>query len=248
MDNIAVILAGGRGTRISEESRIVPKPMIYLVDKPILHHLIDEFVHQGIKEFVILSGYKQEIIFGYFFGLSDDFYRDGNHTVFQIEGIKITLVPSGLDSQTGGRLLFLKDIVKDDFFLTYGDGLSNINLQSVLNKHKQSNAIVTISGVHPVPRFGDIVFDDSGKVNIFDEKRDHLRGWINGGFAAISPKILSYISSEQCNLEKDVYPKLLQDEKLYVVPHSGFWHCVDTIRDLENLTEIYNKEGKVWLK
>lgn len=248
MNNVAVILAGGRGTRISEESKVVPKPMIYLDDKPILHHLIDEFVYQGVKDFIILSGYKQEIIYGYFYVLANNVFKSNGCTTFQVGNLNINLVPSGLESQTGGRLLFLKDIIRNDFFLTYGDGLSDINLQKVLDTHKQHNALATISSVRPAPRFGDVIFDESGRVTEFDEKRDSLRGWINGGFAVISPEILSYISSEQCNLEKDVYPELVQIGKLYTVPHYGFWHCVDTIRDLENLTEIYNKEGKIWLK
>lgn len=248
MNTVAVILAGGKGTRISEETRYIPKPMIMVGDRPIIHHIMDEFVSWGIDEFVILTGYKQEIIFGHFFGCSEDITREGNYTVCKSKDWKVTLVPSGMESQTGGRLLFLKGLISDDFFFTYGDGLSDIDLSKVIKLHKEKNAIATVSGVHPAPRFGSLFIRDDGLVQEFGEKVDHLDGWINGGFSVLSPKILDYINSEQCNLEKDVYPQLAKDGNLYSVTHDGFWQCVDTIRDLDLLNSIYLEKGRIWLK
>lgn len=244
----AVILAGGKGTRISEETRYIPKPMIMLDDRPIIHHIMDEFISWGVRDFIILTGYKQEVIFGYFFGCAEDVYRQGTYVVCTSKEWTVRLVPSGLESQTGGRLLHIKDLVDDDFYFTYGDGLSNIDLDQVMHRHKISGAIATISGVHPAPRFGSLHLNSVGKVIEFGEKVDHLDGWINGGFAVLSPAILEYIRSPQCNLEKEVYPQLAHNGYLYAVTHDGFWQCVDTLRDLDTLNTIYKEQGKIWLK
>jgi len=246
--NKAVILAGGKGTRISEETRNIPKPMIRVGDKPILHHIMEEYISQGVNEFIILSGYKSEIIYGYFLSISNLVMQDNGVSTFQTSDWKVNIIYSGIESQTGGRLGRAKQFLQEDFFFTYGDGLSDIDIRSLVKFHKKNNAIATISGVRPAPRFGSIQFDESGKVLDFGEKQEHLHGWVNGGFAAMSTEIFSYIDSDDCNLEKDIYPILSNNGKLYVVAHNGFWHCVDTLRDLDQLEEIYKTNGAIWIK
>lgn len=240
----AVILAGGKGTRISEETKSIPKPMIRVGNKPILHHIMDGYISQGVNEFVILCGYKSEIIYGYFISISDSY----TSSVFQTNEWKVTLIESGIEPQTGGRLRKAQSLINDDFFFTYGDGVSNIDIHDVMKSHVDHRAIATISGVRPTPRFGSVLFDARGKVLDFGEKQEHLSGWVNGGFAVLSPDIFSYINSDDCNLEKDVYPMLAQKNKMYVVTHDGFWHCVDTLRDLDALEEIYSMQGAIWIK
>jgi len=244
-----VILAGGKGTRISEETKTIPKPMIRVGDKPILHHIMSSYISQGHNEFIIPVGYKSEIIYGYFLSLQHYSMRDkGDSLEIGFSNCVVTLVKSGMDTQTGGRLKRVEEFIKDDFFFTYGDGLSDVDVLKVMEKHKEVGAVATISAVRPDPRFGSLLFDGNGKVVDFGEKQEHLRGWINGGFAVLSPDIFSYIDSDECNLEKDVYPKLAYRDKMYAVTHDGFWKCVDTIRDLEEIEDIYNKQGTIWLK
>ena len=242
-----VILAGGRGTRISEETKTIPKPMIRIGDKPILHHIMDSYISQGLKEFIIPVGYKSEIIYGYFLGLPYYYMKDqGNSLEIGLGNCVVTLVKSGMDTQTGGRLKRIEELIDDDFFFTYGDGVSDLDVHKVMQKHKEVGAIVTISAVRPDPRFGSLLFDGNGKVADFGEKQEHLKGWINGGFAAVSPSLFTYISGDDVNLEKDVYPLLAYQDKMYAVTHDGFWKCIDTARDLEELNEIYNTRGAIW--
>lgn len=244
----AVILAGGKGTRISEETKNIPKPMILVGGKPLLHHIIDGYASQGVKEFIVLTGYKSEIIYGYFYSLSDTAHQQNGQTTFCLQDISVTLLYSGLEPQTGGRLSKVRSLVQEDFFFTYGDGLSDIDIWKVHEMHQKHHPITTISGVRPVPRFGSVLFDSDGKVLDFGEKQEHLSGWINGGFAVMSPNIFSYIHSDDCNLEKDVYPELVRSGKLYSVCHDGFWQCVDTLRDLEMLEEVHKENGTIWIK
>jgi glucose-1-phosphate cytidylyltransferase len=244
-----VILAGGKGTRISEETKTIPKPMIRVGDKPLLHHIMDSYIAQGLNEFIIPVGYKSEIIIGYFLGIPNYFvdYHSGFMTI-GLGNCLVTIVNSGMETQTGGRLKRIEEFIDDDFFFTYGDGLADLDIHKVMKKHKDVEAIATISAVRPSPRFGSLLFDGNGKIADFGEKQEHLRGWINGGFAAMSPEIFSYISGDDVNLEKDIYPFLAYRDKMYAVEHNGFWQCVDTIRDLEEIENIYNEQGAIWLK
>lgn len=247
---MAVILAGGKGTRISEETKNIPKPMIKIGDKPILHHIMDSYISQGVNEFIIPVGYKYEIIFGYFFGISKLVsHVEESHVVFKSPEWTASVIYSGEDSQTGGRLKRISHLIDSDFYFTYGDGLSNVCVDDVKNFHNRTNsAIATILGVRPISRFGSIIFNSDGRVTDFGEKQEHLSGWINGGFSVLSPKIFDFIDSDDCNLEKDVYPKLADTGSLFTVTHDGFWHCVDTLRDWESLSEIYENKGAIWVK
>ena len=245
-----VILAGGEGTRISEETRYIPKPMIRVGDRPLLRHIMDIYINQGINEFIIPVGYKSEIITSYFLTYENTTLNqvDGN-LVFSNHEWKATVVETGKGTQTGGRIGRLRDLLTEDFCMTYGDGVGNPDIQFVLREHKAYRTVATITAVRPVPRFGSVIFKP-GEATVleFGEKTERQRDWINGGFAVLSPRIFDYIVNDNCNLEKDVYPVLADTGELCAVKHEGFWHCVDTLRDLQELETIYKEHGASWAK
>ena len=226
-----VILAGGLGTRLSEYTKSIPKPMIRILNKPILLHIMKHFASYGFKEFYIAAGYKQNIIKNYF-----------RNKKF---GLKIKIIDTGQKTMTGGRIRRLKNYLKDEpFFLTYGDGVSNVNIRKLLRFHIKSKGLATLTAVRPPARFGAIKISGS-KVNYFREKSRLDEGWINGGFFIFEPEIFKYLKSDKTFLEKEPLTKLGYLKKLNAFKHKGFWQCMDTIRDKEILEKSIKKGMKI---
>ena len=223
-----VILAGGLGTRISEYTKTIPKPMIKINNKPIIYHIMKHYSNYGFKDFYIAAGYKKKIIKDYF---KKKFYD-----------WKVNVIDTGQKTMTGGRLKRLKKFFKDEtFLLTYGDGLSNINLTKLLNFHKKNKSMVTMTAVRPPARFGAIKIKDN-KVTYFKEKSKMDEGWINGGFFVIESEFLKYIKSDNTFLEREPLEKITKSRKLSAFKHQGYWQCVDTIRDLERARKLLSKK------
>jgi glucose-1-phosphate cytidylyltransferase len=255
-----VILAGGLGTRISEESHLRPKPMIEIGGAPILWHIMKYYSHFGCDEFIICCGYKgymiKEYFADYYLHRSDvtfDFINDNKMTVHSniAEPWKVTVVDTGLNTQTGGRIQRIRDYVKDEaFHLTYGDGVSNIDLPSLMRMHSESGKTVTVSAIQPGGRFGVLDIDDSdGTVVGFKEKGKEDGGWVNAGFMIVEPKIFDYLHGDDCVFERGPLEKLSREGKLGVYKHDGYWQCMDTQRDqrvLEGHWERNDAPWKVW--
>ncbi|MDB9742857.1 sugar phosphate nucleotidyltransferase [Pelagibacteraceae bacterium] len=222
-----VILAGGLGTRISEYTKTIPKPMIKINNKPIIYHIMKHYSNYGFKDFYIAAGYKKKIIKDYF---KKKFYD-----------WKVNVIDTGQKTMTGGRLKRLKKFFKDEtFLLTYGDGLSNINLTKLLNFHKKNKSMVTMTAVRPPARFGAIKIKGC-RVTYFKEKSKMDEGWINGGFFVIESEFLKYIKSDNTFLEREPLEKITKSRKLSAFKHQGYWQCVDTIRDLERARKLLSK-------
>ena len=231
----AVILAGGYGTRISEESYLKPKPMIEIGGKPILWHILKTYSKYDINEFVICCGYKGEQIKEYFTKLDSTSWD-------------IQLVDTGLDTLTGGRLKRIQDHIDDTFCVTYGDGLSDIDINRLISFHKEKNILATLTAIHPPERFG--VLNLSGDyVTEFHEKHSGVDSWINGGFFVFEPGIFDYLQDDLTILEKTPLETLAKEKKLAEFKHNGFWYPMDTQRDkkhLENLWSSNNAPWKIW--
>ena len=231
----AVILAGGYGTRISEESYLKPKPMIEIGGKPILWHILKTYSKYDINEFVICCGYKGEQIKEYFNKLDSTSWD-------------IQLVDTGLDTLTGGRLKRIQDHIDDTFCVTYGDGLSDIDISSLISFHKEKNILATLTAIHPPERFG--VLNLSGDyVMEFHEKHSGVDSWINGGFFVFEPGIFDYLQDDLTVLEKTPLETLAKEKKLAAFKHNGFWYPMDTQRDkkyLESLWSSNNAPWKIW--
>ena len=218
-----VILAGGMGTRISEYTKTIPKPMIKVCGKPIIHRIIDHYMKYGHNEFFIALGYKGKVI--------KEYFKKKQFT----KKIKIHLIETGKNTMTGGRLKRLsKYLGKETFLMTYGDGLSNINLKKLIKFHKQKKKIMTLTAVRPPARFGAIKIANN-KVKYFKEKSSLNEGWINGGFFVIEPEIFKYIKNDKTYLERGPLEKIASLGKLIAFKHYGFWQCMDTLRDKEIL-------------
>jgi glucose-1-phosphate cytidylyltransferase len=250
----AVILAGGRGTRLTEETTLKPKPLVEANGKPLIWHIMQNYSRYGITEFIILSGYKGQQIREYFanFWLHQaDLTFDlstSNQEIHEVRGLpwKVTVLDTGIDTNTGGRIAHLKGMLNEDFLLTYGDGVSDVDISSLLKKHKELDNYVTLTAVHPPARFG--VVDLKGdRVVGFEEKPKGDGAWVNGGFFVITPKIFDYLSTESASLEIDVLPKIAKDQKLGAYKHTGFWQPVDTIRDLYRLEEAIAAGALPWV-
>ena len=225
-----VILAGGLGTRISELTKVIPKPMIKVVGKPIIHRIIDHFLLYGYKEFYIALGYKGNQIKKYF-----EKYK------FK-KGVKVNCIFTGKNTMTGGRLKRLKKYLNSTFIATYGDGLSNVNIHKLIKYHKRKKRLVTVTAVRPPARFGAIKIIN-GTVKYFREKNNLDEGWINGGFFVIDPKFLKYIKNDNTYLEQEPFEKITQKKQLVAYKHYGFWQCMDTLRDRKILEKkVKNKE------
>jgi glucose-1-phosphate cytidylyltransferase len=231
----AVILAGGYGTRISEESYLKPKPMIEIGGKPILWHILKGYSKYDINEFVICCGYKGEQIKEYFSKLDSTSWD-------------IQLVDTGLDTLTGGRLKRIQDHIDDTFCVTYGDGLSDIDISRLISFHKEKKILATLTAIHPPERFG--VLNLSGDyVTEFHEKHSGIDSWINGGFFVFEPGIFDYLQDDLTILEKTPLETLAKEKKLAAFKHNGFWYPMDTQRDkkhLENLWSSNNAPWKIW--
>ena len=252
-----VILAGGLGTRLAEETEIKPKPMVEIGERPILWHIMKHYAFYGFKEFVIALGYKGEVIKRYFFeqttlqGNLTIEMRDNRVTVHNRnhEDWVVHLVDTGLESNTGGRVARVRDYLGNEtFMLTYGDGVSNVDLKVLLALHQKNQRVVTLTAVRPPARFGGLVFDGD-LIQQFTEKPQIGEGWINGGFMVMEPKIFDYIPSESTNLEAHVLELLAVEGQLAAYRHEYFWQCMDTLRDkrqLEGLWQEGNAPWKTW--
>ena len=222
-----VILAGGFGTRISEYTKTIPKPMISINGKPIIFHIMKHFSSYGFKDFYIALGYKGGII--------KKFFKNKNY------GWKVNLINTGKKTMTGGRLKRLKKYLKNEtFMMTYGDGLSDVNLKKLLKFHKKNKKIVTVTAVRPPARFGALKLKGN-KVSYFKEKSRLDEGWINGGFFVMEPNFLKLIKNDRTYLEKQPLEKVTKDKQLVAYKHKRFWQCIDTKRDLDKVRQIFKK-------
>jgi glucose-1-phosphate cytidylyltransferase len=256
----AVILAGGFGTRISEESHLRPKPMIEIGDAPILWHIMKGYSHFGVNDFIICCGYKaymiKEYFADYYLHRSDvtfDFANGGEITVHSnvAEPWRVTVVGTGLDTQTGGRIKRIRRFVEGErFLMTYGDGVSDIDLNKLIATHERSGKTVTLSAVQPGGRFGVLDINDrDGTITGFHEKAKEDGGWINAGFMVMEPNVFDYLDGDTTILEREPLQRLSADGKLGVYKHDGFWQCMDTQRDkgaLETLWATGEAPWKVW--
>jgi len=250
----AVILAGGLGTRISEETHLKPKPMIEIGGKPILWHIMKTYSAYGINDFVICCGYKgyiiKEYFANYFLHMSDvTFHMKDNemevHHKF-VEPWTVTLVDTGLNTMTGGRLKKVKEYVQNETFcFTYGDGLSDVNISELVNFHKNNNTKATVTSVQPPGRFG--ILDITGsKITNFKEKPTGDGNWINGGFFVLEPSVFDYLKDDTTVWEREPLERLAEENQLSAYKHAGFWQPLDTLRDKNYLEELWNSDKADW--
>lgn len=253
-----VILAGGLGTRISEESHLKPKPMIEIGDKPILWHIMKYYSHYGYNDFIICLGYKsyviKEFFADYFLHTSDITFDLQNNKMMvhnnYSEPWKVTLVDTGLNTMTGGRVKRIQEYVGNEpFMLTYGDGVCDVNIHELVKFHKSHGKIATMTAIQPGGRFGALDIKDDNSILSFREKKQEDGGWINGGFMVLQPEIFDSISGDSTIFERDPLEKMANTNELRAFKHHGFWQCMDTIRDkilLEELLEKNEAPWKVW--
>ena len=250
-----VILAGGFGTRISEESQLKPKPMIEIGTMPILWHIMKYYSFYGFNEFIICAGYKQHVIkewfADYFLHTSDitfDFSKGDDVIVHNkyAEPWKVTVVDTGLNTMTGGRLKRVKEFIGDDlFFMTYGDGVCDVNIDETLSYHRSHGKLATITAIQPEGRFGYLDLEGD-KINSFREKNTRDTGWINAGFMVLSPEVLDYISDDTIMFEREPMEKLAAEGEMMCYRHRGFWQCMDTLRDKEKLEKLWYDGRAPW--
>jgi glucose-1-phosphate cytidylyltransferase len=250
-----LILAGGFGSRLSEETDIRPKPMAEIGGKPILWHIMKHYSFYGFNEFVILLGYKGYYIKEYFanyFLHQSDVTIDLSNNKMQVhnnssEPWKVTLLDTGLNTMTGGRVKRAKEFINNEtFMLTYGDGVSDINLHQLLSFHKQHGKAITMTSVQPEGRFGALEIDANNRVLSFMEKPKGDGSWINGGFFVCEPKVLDYIEADETIFEREPLENLAKDGELFTYRHQGFWKCMDTLRDKNQLNELWNSNQAKW--
>ena len=231
-----VILAGGYGTRLSEETQKIPKPMVEIGGQPILWHLLNIYSAHGFKDFIIACGYKAEVIKAYF---SD----------FDNPNCRVECADTGLDTMTGGRLIRLKEhLGNDTFMVTYGDGVGNVDITQLVEFHRSHGKLATVTAVHPPARFGDLELDGN-RVDVFAEKSSTHIGWINGGFFVFEPSVLNYIKDDATSMEAAPLRRLAEEDQLMAFRHEGFWKPMDTLREkneLEALWEDGNPPWKIW--
>ncbi|MEC7911461.1 MAG: glucose-1-phosphate cytidylyltransferase [Pseudomonadota bacterium] len=248
-----IILAGGLGTRLSEYTNIIPKPMVTIGGKPMLWHIMKTYAHFNHKDFYIALGYKAELIKDYFLNyraLNADFTVDlssGDITSHQVESEdwRVTLVNTGEDSMTGGRVKRMQSYIGNEpFLLTYGDGVADIDLKELVAFHKNHGKMITVSAVRPSARFGELNLDGN-KVSSFQEKPQLHEGWINGGYFVINPEFFDLINGDSTMLEREPLEQATNAGELMAYRHDGFWHCMDTKRDHELLESLWEK-GAPW--
>lgn len=252
-----VILAGGLGTRISEESYLKPKPMIEIGDSPILWHILKYYSHFGHSEFIICCGYKGYVIKEYF----ADYYLHHSDITFDFsqnnkmiihnnvaEPWKVTIVDTGLNAQTGARIRKIQKYVGNEtFMMTYGDGVSDVDLNNLTAFHKHSGKIATLTAIQPGGRFGVLEIDDQQSITKFTEKSKEDGGWINGGFMVLEPRVFDYLEDrENLIFEREPLEHLAADGQLAAYKHHGFWRCMDTIRDKNVLEGLWNAGNALW--
>ncbi len=250
-----LILAGGFGTRISEATTMMPKPMVEVGDYPILWHIMKIYSAHGFNEFVILLGYKSYAIKEYFanyFLHQSDITFDLKENKMQVhnnfsENWKVTLVDTGLNTLTGGRIKrAAKYIGNEPFLLTYGDGVSDVNISETVEFHKNHGKHITMSVIQPEGRFGAIQMEENGTVTSFFEKPKGDGSWINGGFFVCNPEVLNYIEGDETIFEKEPLEHLVGENQLQAYKHFGFWQCMDTLRDKNKLEELWRSGNAPW--
>ena len=250
-----VILAGGLGTRLAEETEIKPKPMVEVGGHPILWHIMKLYAHHGFREFFIALGYKGEVIKRYFL----DYYSlNGSITIDlasgsvemqerECEDWTVHLKNTGQQTHTGGRVRRLRPWLEDGtFMVTYGDGVSDIDLSALLRFHRSHGRIATVTAVRPPARFGGLIFDEQSMVTAFTEKPQIGEGWINGGFLVFEPEIFRYLDNDQSSLEADALERLAADNQLAAYQHGNFWQCMDTLRDKLLLDTLWREKRAPW--
>ncbi len=251
-----VLLAGGLGTRLSEETTLKPKPMVEIGERPMLEHIMHIYDSFGFNEFVVALGYKGEVIKDHFIHY---YQRRCNLTIDLGSGSvvandaglhrdwRVHLVDTGLATQTGGRLLRVRDYIgKERFMLTYGDGVSDVNVRKLVEFHIAHGKKATLTAVRPPARFGGLIFDDTGLVSEFTEKPQTGEGWINGGFFVLEPEVLDYIASPETILEREPLENLARDGELMVFRHEGFWQAMDTLREKRLLEDLWTSGNAPW--
>ncbi len=256
-----VILAGGYGTRLSEETKLIPKPMVEIGGKPVLWHIMKIYSYYGFNEFIILTGYKSHIIkeffVNYYQQYSDITVDMVNNSVeihrIQTEPWKVTILFTGQNTNTGGRIKMAENYInKESFLLTYGDGVSDVNILESVKCHKEAKKIVTMTVVQPKGRFGAVVIKNDGLITSFMEKPKGDEAWINGGFFVCEPEIFNYIPKDNSVIfEKEPLESLAGDNQLNAYKHNGFWQPMDTLKDKNDLTQLWiNNQAPwaVWLK
>lgn len=252
-----IILAGGLGTRLAEETEIKPKPMVEIGGRPILWHVMKIYASQGFNDFFIALGYKGEAIKKFFV----DYYTlNGSMSINlatgeteiherESEDWKVHLIETGLNSMTGGRVKRFEPFVKNEtFMVTYGDGVGNVNIKELLEFHRSHGKLATVTAVHPPARFGELLINEDATAN-FSEKPQTGEGWINGGFLVFESKVFDYLQGDESVMEKDALETLANEGQLVAYKHRGFWQCMDTLRDknmLESLWQKGNAPWKVW--
>jgi len=229
-----VIFAGGLGTRLSELTKKIPKPLIKIGNKPIIHHIIDHYVYYGVREFIICVGYKKKNFLNYFKNSKNN------------KKLNIKIVDTGPKSFTGDRLKKIKSYIKGDFFLTYGDGLSSINIKNQYKFFKKKNKIGLISCVKPRPRFGIIKIKNDNVISFIEKPIENR--WINGGFFIFKNSFFKYLSGNKIILEKSPLENLVNDKQLVAYKHNGFWKCMDTVNDKKEFEKIIKLKKKEWKK
>lgn len=252
-----VILAGGYGTRISEESQYKPKPMIEIGSMPILWHIMKEYFSYGYQEFIICAGYKQYVIKEYFSdyflhksNVTYDFTSGKNEMVIHsnsTEAWKVTVVDTGLNTMTGGRLKRIKEFIgEESFLMTYGDGVCDVNIRELVEFHSKGGALATLTAVQPGGRFGSLVINGQSKIRQFAEKRQEDGGWVNGGYMVLEPEVLDYIDGDNTSFEREPLERLAKEGQLEAYKHKGFWQCMDTMRDKELLEALWRSGRAPW--
>lgn len=249
----AIILAGGLGTRISEESHIKPKPMVEIGGLPILWHIMKHFSVYGINDFIICVGYKGHIIKDYFYNYKKHHSNftvnlNSGETTFHSSSSEpwtVTILDTGQETMTGGRLKIIEPyLTSDDFCMTYGDAVSDVNISKLISFHKAHNKLATLTAVHPVGRFGHLQLSEH-TISSFEEKPAFEQGYINGGFFVLSPKVLNFIENEHTIWEQKPIQALVKKKELLAYKHQGFWHCMDTLSD-KNKLEMFWNSGAPW--
>ena len=254
----AVILAGGKGTRLCEETQTKPKPMVEIGGKPILWHILKIFSSYKINDFIICCGYKGYLIKEYFnnylLHTSDITLNLKNNSIkihhTEAEDWNITLVDTGEETMTGGRLLRVKNYIGSErFAFTYGDGLSDQDIQETINFHKKNKKLATVTAVRPPGRYGALGINNDSQVDTFFEKPEGKNSWINGGFFILEPEVINLIKGDDSSWEEDCVPDLIKKGELNAFKHEGFWHPMDTLRDKNNLHymwQVNNAPWKIW--
>ena len=229
-----VILAGGIGSRISYYTQKIPKPMIKIGGSPMLSHIMRLFQHYGFDNFIIAAGYKSDVIKNY--------YKNSK------EFKNIQIIETGKNTMTGGRILKLKKTLKNqnNFFMTYGDGVTNINIKKLLNFHLKKNKIATVTAVRPPIKFGEMEINNNDIVKSFIEKPQMNSGWINGGFFVLNNKIFDYIQGPNTVFEREPLQRLTKIKQLIAFNHKGYWRCMDNLNEKKQLEEIYKKKKTIW--